>query len=382
MNQNVEYLKLLEKGGKARLEEDYSLALDCFTKCIQVNPHLFEAYIERGVCYQLRNEQVDAIRNYNIAFNFADSCLLDNGSDTAVLHYKYIVKGLIYEMNNQWEDALEEYKLANKTHTAFYGPFSIAFVQCSMAENDPANKLDYFRESIKYFDIAEARLLKDNNYEYFKFYFSIIITNTSWMYFQLENQPKAMELYTQALQLNPNHIVARYSRSSYFRAVSLMEEARIDLNYCINLFRQRRSTIELKLQNCNNKNDSIELLNSYKRTRSRLSRFQEDLAFTHFGTNKSKAKELFTEAIQVCPTESAYAYYILAFIVANWEGNYALAIHHLNTGIEQCSRSVQIEDLKLLFEFQSKIYERINDDKMKNQLMTASITAKNMWRFE
>ena len=94
----------LKEGHNVGLTGDYKRAIQLFDKAIRENPKLKEAYIQRGLCYEYRNQIDSAIKNYNALLSF------DPNNTTA---FYYI--GLCKYKQNQFNEAIEYFNKALQT---------------------------------------------------------------------------------------------------------------------------------------------------------------------------------------------------------------------------------------------------------------------------
>jgi tetratricopeptide (TPR) repeat protein len=236
----------LQAGAYYRMEENFSQALVHFNRAVEKQPNNFEAYLERGVNYHLRNQVFFALHDFRYAlYHCTDSYACQNESKKAQ-YFIHLLQGLIYETNSHWEKAVTEYERAlHCDKQGFYAYFSIGYAYGSLSlANGQGDNTQLYKQAIRYF--LKALALIDSvphHQKYYSFYQSVIHTNIAWMQKRLEQSTEALFYYQKAIDANPRHVRAYFSRAILHRGMNQRELALKDYSSCIRIFEDQYKTL-------------------------------------------------------------------------------------------------------------------------------------------
>jgi tetratricopeptide (TPR) repeat protein len=359
-------------GARYRMEENFSKALEHFNNAIILQPYNFEGYLERGVNFHLRNQTLFALRDFQYALHHCTesfACQAPNKS-LHTEYFKHILQGLIYETNNLWQKAVPEYETALKCdQQGFYAYFSIGYSYGSLSlvldPNNPTNNEQLYKDAIKFF--TKALHLIDvipHHRNYYSFYSSVIYTNVAWMHKRLENNQQALSCYKKAIELNPRHIRAHFSRAILHRSMDLKQQAVADYTACIEIFEEQFMQLVYL--------EGMKHRTSLKAVKKRIASLLEDRGLTNMDDQESAtaAKDDFTRAIKLCPSEAPFAYLILSFTYTHNGGEYTGALRVLEEGVRCCSQyggmtndPQTYKDLARMLSFKSDILSAVGRTK-------------------
>ncbi|KMT22089.1 tetratricopeptide repeat protein [Clostridium cylindrosporum] len=216
-------------------------SIENYTKSIDLSPTAY-AYIQRGRCYQDKNEYELSIKDFDFAleidsknasayFRKAISYEAMENMDKAIEYYSlaienskdsmkevyYNSRGCCYGYMKDYENAIIDFKEAiniSPSSKDAYGNLALAY----KAENDIEKAIECYENIIKI----------DSNDE--NIYYSI-----ATLYLEIRKYKEAKDYFTLAINVNPNLEEAFYYRGyiNYFH--DYFEEAIDDLNASINL---------------------------------------------------------------------------------------------------------------------------------------------------
>ncbi|KAL0478023.1 hypothetical protein AKO1_005313 [Acrasis kona] len=353
------------RGAQYRMEENFIKSLHHFNNAVRMQPYNFEAYLERGVNYHLRNETLHALRDFQYAYyhctqNYA--CQATHEYQRSQ-YFRHILLGLIYETNSLWDKAVKEYQNAiSCDDEGFYAYFSIGYSYGSLSlidkhKNSEQNEKLY-HDAIEFFYKA-INLLETvpHHKKYYSFYASVIYTNIAWMEKRLLKNYRALECYEKAIELNPRHVRAHFSRAIHYRTMESRENATLDYTSCIRIFEQQLKDF---LTTCKPNQRCIRVV------KRRISSLLEDRGLINMDHDISAAKQDFNRAIELCPNESPFAYLLLAYLYAN-SLDYLEALKVCTNGAVNCCKfqglsndRQSFRDLARLFSFKSDLLATVN----------------------
>ena len=91
----------LHNGDKAKEEKDYSTAIGCYDRAIELKPDFVLGYIERGKAYIQAGKYENAVTNYSVAIE-------KQGITESTRLYLY--RGIAHQYNENIEEAIKDYK--------------------------------------------------------------------------------------------------------------------------------------------------------------------------------------------------------------------------------------------------------------------------------
>ena len=179
----------LEKGNEFYLLGNYTAALECYTKAINLNNTSSESYNNRGLSYYHLNKISESIEDFNRAIDLNDSFV-----------YAYNNRGISHQSAGNFELAIRDYTRALQINPQYFN-----------ALNNRANTyaaIKKYQDAINDFKFA-LKLVPNN---------AKIHNNLGIVYNSLGQYENARNEYTKAISLEPNYAEAYYNRGIiYFR---------------------------------------------------------------------------------------------------------------------------------------------------------------------
>ena len=202
-------LQLYNQGVKAHNEGDYVTAIQCYEKCLVINPKNKQAQQNIGSAYY--NQSISAYNNnnYNQSLQFAESALRYTKSADV-----YAMIGNNHQRQRNYQEALLDFTHAievSEEPAAFYAARS--WVYNDLLDN--ANRLA---------DMEKAAELEPSNADY-QFY--------AGKYKQVMGEEvfkKAIDHYNKAIELRPDFREAYIERGAYHLTFRSFKAALNDLN--------------------------------------------------------------------------------------------------------------------------------------------------------
>ncbi len=182
-------MQLLEEGNGFYLSGDYSRALDCYNRSIDINRTSADAYDNRGLTYYHLNRTSEAIADFTRAIELNNS-----------FAYAYNNRGLARQAAGSSEAALADYTRALSINPKFV-----------VALNNRANTYAALGQSQNALNDLQAALnLEPSSAE--------AHNNLGSVYVTMNRLDEALSEYSTALKLKPNYASAFYNRGwVYYR---------------------------------------------------------------------------------------------------------------------------------------------------------------------
>lgn len=185
----------------------YELAIESFTKAIEINPNYTNAYLNRGITkFQLKQYQeaiIDYSKVINIDVNYSDA---------------YYNRANCYLLLTRFYEAIIDYKKVTELNTLDYDAF-LKLGTCYSVLKD-------YKKAVKYYTISI-----DINPLYFLGY-----NNRGYCYIELKDFQKAIKDHTKVLEFYPNlpkayfYIgVSQNGLNKYYEAINNFNKA-IEIN--------------------------------------------------------------------------------------------------------------------------------------------------------
>lgn len=228
------------KGFINRELEKYSVAIDSFSKAIELDTKDDTMYFNRGLCYIEIKEYKNAIEDYTKVIEFKPED-----------HFAYYNRGISYAELKEYKNAIDDYtkaiELNPKDATAY---FNRGECYTNIKENtkaikdyskgmklEPENAFAYFNRGICYTNLKEFKMaIKDftktielepeNDAAY---------NNRGNSYTSLGQYDKAIQDYTKAIELNPEDAVAYMNRGNSYANLEQYDKAIQDYTKVIEL---------------------------------------------------------------------------------------------------------------------------------------------------
>ena len=181
--------------GQARREiGDLEEALKDFKKVIEINPDHVFVYIDRGITYANLKKYDKAIADFNAALK------MDPLNDIALCN-----KGYVYLEQGQYQAAITEFNKALKINP-----------------NSPKALSNKAIAQQKIFELSDSKIDEKatTGFEFF---------NEGVKYAERKNYRKAIELFSKAIDINPEYTKAYHNRAVAYFILEELEKAWIDL---------------------------------------------------------------------------------------------------------------------------------------------------------
>ena len=182
------------KGGK------YTLAIENFTKAIDLNPNYVEAYYNRGAAYNAKDEFDHAIEDYNTALMLKPK--------VAEVYYN---RGTVYDKKGEPDRAIVDFNTAIKLKSDF-----------ALAYNSRGGS--YGKKGEHNRSIADFTKAIDLNPNYTEAYY-----NRGLAYSNTGQLARAIADYNAVIALNPSYAIVYYNRGVVRLHLGEWEKARADL---------------------------------------------------------------------------------------------------------------------------------------------------------
>lgn len=232
--------QLIEQGDSHRLNNEYSEAIECYSKAIAQDPNRYEAFLGRGIVYSRKKEYMKALADYNSAI--ALNPLSKNSYRNRGLTYKRLGKteeALIdfsraIEMDNKFADAYND----RGTTYVDLKSYEQALINYNVAiELDPINKQFYRNRGMVYkeldrYEEAIADYTKaieiDNK-------FTGAYNSRGIVYRKQGKYDEAIADYTKAIEIDPKFSLVYRNRGSVYLDKKMLEEALKDFTSAIDI---------------------------------------------------------------------------------------------------------------------------------------------------
>jgi len=208
------YMDVAEKFQKAN---NYNDAIDNYTKAIELDPKLEEAYVNRAFCYEKANKKAEAIEDYKKAQAF-----LPKQKDLYYNAGRLMVELNLYtDADQMFRKALERDKgyteaIAAETKVLFkLHDFTYGVVVTQMGLDDKKSAINYYNHAVMYDSLknyVEAEKFykssKSEDPKYIPAYVALALVEV-----KLSKNEDAMKVCTEALTKEPDNIDVYYARA-------------------------------------------------------------------------------------------------------------------------------------------------------------------------
>ncbi len=200
-------------GNYERINENYSNAVEYYTKAIELNPDYEVAYNCRGIAYWGLKNYKDSIKDYS-------KCIeLDSRN-----YITYYNQGISYDDLSKIEEKKENLKKAIENYS-------------KSIELNPEYADVYNNRGNSYSDLGEKRKAIEDYNKAIELNpeFAIAYNNRGNRYSELGEKGKAIEDYNKAIELNPEYAMAYNNRGNRYSDLGEKEKAIEDYNKAIEL---------------------------------------------------------------------------------------------------------------------------------------------------
>ena len=219
---------------------DPKKAIEYLSNAIKLQPHLAEAYSNRGIAYSNLGQQRHAIEDCNEAIR-----LKPNDAET------YVNRGNAYRILGQYQRAIEDYneaiRLKPNLAAAYYnrGKAYSYLGQKQRAIEDfnetirlkPDDADAYYNRGVTYADIGQKKRTIEDYNEAIRLQpdYTLAYNNRGVAYADLGQYQRAIEDFNKAIRLKPNDAGVHYNRGIAYDNLGQMKHAIQDYNETIRL---------------------------------------------------------------------------------------------------------------------------------------------------
>lgn len=199
-----------KKGFEYRKQGNFSLAVEEYSKALELDPYHFKAFFNRAFAYDKLHDYPHAIADYTSAI------ALDPQNS-----YAFYNRGITFDKLGDYQLASEDFKhaltLQSTSETDITSGANIDFIY-NLALS--LKKLNQFPNAIVYFQ----KCLKLENGKHLK-----SLQSLGNCYEQLGNLEGAMECYNKALEIAPQHITSLISKAHLLHLIGGQEQCQFSI---------------------------------------------------------------------------------------------------------------------------------------------------------